>query len=124
MPRAVKEWVGKNDDTPIPDRVKERILRAYDQRCAITGRAFRPGDKIEFDHIIALIRGGRNAESNIQPVLGEAHAPKTADDVRLKAKASRVFKKRWGLSKPRNVIDGSKASRYKKRIDGSVEQRR
>ncbi|WP_333826842.1 HNH endonuclease [Pararhodobacter sp.] len=123
MPRAVEQWIGKTDDTPPPPRVKERILRAFGGRCAITGREFRPGDVIEFDHIIPLAIGGQNAEANLQPVTSEGHAQKTPHDLRAKAKASRVFKKRWGLAGPKRIIPGSKASRMKKRIDGSVEFR-
>jgi 5-methylcytosine-specific restriction enzyme A len=104
MPRDVKEWVGKTDDTPPPPRVKERILRAHGNRCAITGQDIRPGDPVEFDHIIALANGGANTESNLQPVIASAHKAKSREDMRVKAKSSRVFKKHMGIAGKRRPI--------------------
>lgn len=121
MSRSVSEWIGRTDNSQPPARVKERILRAHGGRCALTGREFAPGDVVEFDHIVALALGGENAEGNLQPVLGSAHKVKTRDDVRAKAKASRGFKKHFGLKKmPRRLVPGSKGSGMRKRLDGTV----
>jgi 5-methylcytosine-specific restriction protein A len=67
--RARPEWIGRNADSPIPKVVKLRILLRYGGRCHRTGHKFRPGDRIEFDHIIALCNGGENRENNIAPIL-------------------------------------------------------
>lgn len=124
MARSVDEWVGKTDDTPPPPRVKERILRAHGGRCALTGHVFAPGDGIEFDHILALANGGQNRETNLQPVLGHAHKEKSREDVRIKAKTSRVFKKHNGLSNgPKRKIPGSKGTPFKKKVGGMTEWR-
>lgn len=97
MPRSVKEWVGKTDDSKIPDHVKSRILKRYDDRCYLTGVPIRPGDEIDFDHIIALVlwtgEGHGNRESNIAPARRQAHREKTKQDVAAKAKSDRVRKK-------------------------------
>ncbi|MCU1464069.1 MAG: hypothetical protein JWO37_4144, partial [Acidimicrobiales bacterium] len=67
MSRAIdKEWIGANDDTAIPPRVKIRIFDKFEGRCGdctlkIYGK-LRPA----YDHIVALINGGKNAESNLQ----------------------------------------------------------
>lgn len=98
MSRSTPEWIGKTDDTPIPKRVKLRILLAFAGRCHRTGHKFRPGDVIEYDHILALCNGGENRESNIGPILGgKVHKAKSAADVATKAKTARIYAKNNGL---------------------------
>lgn len=98
MSREVPEWIGANDDTPIPKRVKLRVLLKYQGRCYKTGHKFRPGDPIEFDHVIALCNGGENREGNIAPILGgKPHKAKTADDVAEKARVDSIRAKHLGV---------------------------
>lgn len=120
MSRAVPEWVGKTDDAAIPARVKLRILRAHDGRCAISGHLFVEGDRIEFDHKIPLSLGGEHAEGNLQPITSSEHKVKTVSDVGKKAKADRIQKNRHGFLKPKRIVPGSKASPWGKRLDGTV----
>lgn len=101
--RAVPEWVGANADTPIPKRVKLRILLAYGGKCYRSGHKFRPGDRIEFDHIRALCNAlpgeNLNRESNIAPILGgKVHDEKSAADRDEKAKTDRLRANHLGLS--------------------------
>jgi 5-methylcytosine-specific restriction protein A len=99
--RSVSEWVGANADSPIPKHVKARILLAYEGKCYRTGHKFRPGDRIEFDHIIALCNGGENRERNIAPILGgKVHQAKTAADVGERAKTRRIQLKHLGAWPP------------------------
>ena len=94
--RTVPEWQGKTDDTAPPKLVKARLLLKHGGRCALTGHKFRPGDVIQFDHVLALGLGGENREANLAPVLAQAHAAKTADDTRAIRKADRVRLKHMG----------------------------
>ncbi|QCP84313.1 HNH endonuclease [Cereibacter sphaeroides] len=121
--REVEEWVGRSDDTAPPPRVKDRIIERQEGCCAITGRRFRPGDVIEFDHIIALCNGGENRETNLQAIIGDKHREKTREDVRIKAKAASVRKRHLGIEGKKRIVDGSRASRWKKHLDGSVSRR-
>lgn len=123
MTRAVPEWIAKHDDQAIPPRVKDRVLEAHGNRCALTGREFRPGDSIDFDHIQALANGGAHRESNLQPVLREAHREKTAEDVGLKAKTARIRKKRFGFTPARHQFPGAKNGRVKFKLNGSIIDR-
>lgn len=121
MTRAVPEWFGKTDDTAIPARVRQRVFDAHGGICAVSGREIRPGDTWDCDHRIALVNGGEHRESNLQPVLREAHREKTAADVATKAKNARVRKKHIGArQKPRFVMPGSKNSKWKRKINGEV----
>lgn len=111
-PRTVSEWVGKNPDTPIPPRVKGRILRKQEFKCALTGLPLTPGNT-DYDHIVALINGGENREANIRAVARKAHKEKTRADVAEKVKTDAMtiaafklkqkakFKQRPKAEKPR-----------------------
>lgn len=110
--RALPEWIGKSDDSAIPDRVKERILRAAEDCCVRCSR--KVGGKIrpEFDHVTPLILGGENRETNLQLLCSECHGAKTKLDVKLKAKVARVRQKTFGIKKQRiitrwRLFDGS-----------------
>lgn len=121
--RKVPEWVGKTPDTKIPPRVILRVLEAYGGKCAKTGVKIRPGTGWQMDHIIALANGGENRESNLQPLITKAHKEKTSDDVATKAKDRRVKAKHLGISKPKSSLPGSKGSKWKRKVDGTVVPR-
>lgn len=97
MARAVVSWVGATDDAMPPPRVRLRIFLAHGGICGLTGRAITPQDKWDLDHTIALTNGGRNEESNLRPVLRDAHQVKTAADVAEKAKVAAAAKKHLGI---------------------------
>jgi 5-methylcytosine-specific restriction protein A len=119
----VPEWIGATDNQPPPDRVRLRVLTAYGRRCGacglpITGRAWT------CDHIKALINGGENRESNLQPLGNKCCLmKKNQADVAEKA-ASYKTRKSHNLSrKPKGrPLPGTKASGIRKRMDGKVER--
>lgn len=119
MSRSVKEWVGKTDDEDPPPRVKLRVLHRFCSKCAECKRFIYPGAKWVCDHIIALINGGENREKNLQPLCEFCEPDKTRADVAEKSKTATIQKKAYGLHKPKTrPMDGSKASRWKKPING------
>lgn len=107
--RSVPEWIGKTPDTKIPKRVRLRVFEAHEGRCHVTNRKIRPGDEWDVDHVLALANGGENRESNLAPILRQAHREKTARDVAQKAKDKRVRAKHLGLHKPKRKIPYRKA---------------
>lgn len=118
--RSVKEWVGKTPDTPAPPRVRLRVFEAHNGICALTGRKIMPGDTWELDHKQALANGGENRESNLQPVLKEAHKKKTALDVAQKSKDRRVRSKHLSIHKSKSPLPGGRDDKFKRKINGSV----
>lgn len=120
MSRAVEEWIGKTDDTAIPPRVKDRILKTQDGCCKGCGREFTAITRPAFDHIRALINGGENREGNLQALCDLCHQPKTAEDVAEKARVARKKGKHFGFTKTKRLIPGSKGSGMRKRLDGTV----
>lgn len=100
MTRALPDWKPKNDDAPIPDRVKERVARKADNRCQTCTLEIGGKLRAEFDHAIPLILGGLHAESNLQLLCHICHGAKTVRDVKIKAKVARNRKKNvLGLKK-------------------------
>ncbi|MEQ9634771.1 MAG: HNH endonuclease [Devosia marina] len=103
MARSVPEWIGKTEDSKIPDRVKLRVREREGDVCYLSGRKIMPGDIVEYDHRIALINwtgdGHGNRESNIYPVIKAKHREKTRQDVAEKAASARVRSKHLGIRK-------------------------
>lgn len=98
--RSIPEWIGKTPDSPIPDRVRVRVFEKWNGYCHRTGRKIAAGDKWDCDHIIAIINGGENRESNLAPIhRGKPHKEKTAEDVAIKSKTYRMRAKHLGIKK-------------------------
>lgn len=101
MARYVAEWIADTDDQRAPKRVRDRI-RDRHPTCYLCGRLFNDGKKVALDHVVALINGGENRESNLRPVHVACHAEKTAADVAEKAAIARKRQKH------RRIVDAPK----------------
>lgn len=122
--RSVPEWVGRTPDSAPPPRVKLRVLERHNYICFWSKEQIKPGDKVEFDHAIALILGGENRESNLVPALAHEHKVKTRKDVLEKVKRAKALKKSYGLSKPKTKpMPFGRTSPFKKKMDGTVVRR-
>ena len=125
MTRPANEWIGKTDTTPAPQRVKARIIMAQDGICACgcgvkLGAA---GEVIEFDHAQALILGGENRDINLRALRRPCHRVKTSQDVAQKSVKARKRAKHLGLHKPKSTLPGSKGSKWKRKVCGTVATR-
>ncbi len=117
-----KEWIGKTDDAKIPDRVRLRVFDRHNGICHISRRKIRAGEGWQCDHIVALVNCGLHRESNLAPVLIDPHKIKTKEDVAEKAKVARKRKNFLGIKKP-SRFPGSRNSKWKKKMDGTVVKR-
>ena len=113
------EWIGKTKDSPIPPRVKMRIIERQNNKCALTGRLFTPADTIEFDHKVDIWLHGEHRENNLRAVLKEAHARKTRAQAPIKAKVMRTCKKHLGINRRHKWP----YAHLKKKLDGTVVNR-
>lgn len=113
MTRSVPEWIGKSDDSPVPDRVRLRIFDRCGGCCHISGRRIRAGEAWDLDHIVALVNGGLHREYNLAPALIDPHREKTKEDVAEKSRVARKRKSHLGLKKLRSI-------RQWRRFDGSI----
>lgn len=120
--REVKEWVGANDNTAIPPRVKLRVAARTLDCCQQCGRKVGGALRAQFDHVVPLCLGGENKESNIALVCHECHLGKTKLDVKLKAKVARVRCRHLGI-RPKSRFACSKDSPYRKKVNGLVVPR-
>lgn len=120
--RSVPEWIGKTDDTPVPPRVRIRVFEAKGGCCHSCGRKIRPGESWTCEHIVALINGGQNRESNLGLTCDWCLPLKNAQDVSEKSKVYRVKKRHRGLRK-KSRFGCARSSKWKKKISGEVVPR-
>lgn len=125
LPRCLPEWIGASPDAAVPPRVRLRIFDRYRGRCCCgCNRLIRPGEAWDCEDTIAIINGGERRENNLKPWLAEHHPNKTNRDI---AEKSRVYHKRafhLGIKlRSGRPMPGSKASAFRKRMNGSVERR-
>jgi 5-methylcytosine-specific restriction endonuclease McrA len=111
--RTVEEWIASNDDQAIPARVKVRTFDRYGGKCAVCTLAIRGSLQPTYDHVVALINGGRHCESNLQLLCVPCHAVKTRSDVSEKSRVYRKRLKAQGQKKPRTI-------RSWRKFDGTV----
>lgn len=104
MPRTISEWIGRTDDTPAPPRVRVRVYERYKGICQLSMRQIQAGEKWELNHSIALIEGGENRESNLEPVLVDPHKKETKRQMAVKKKVSDIKKKHLGITQPKQTI--------------------
>jgi hypothetical protein len=84
-------------------------------------RRITAGEPWQCDHVVALINGGENRESNLAPLITEHHRQKTTADVAIKSKTARMKAKHLGVGRQRSrPMVGSRQSKWKRRIDGTV----
>ena len=121
MPRSVTEWIGATDDAAPTQGAKARVFNAQEGRCAACDKKMGvAGEQVEFDHVIALVNGGENRETNLQALCRPCHRAKTKKDMAEKTKVDRVRAKHLGFRKPRSPLPGGRGSKFKRKIDGTV----
>lgn len=101
MARSVASWVGATDDAVPPPRVRLRVFDAHGGRCHLCGRKISASEYWQLDHVVALINGGANAESNLKPACRNCCYAKTAEDVAEKSRIARKREKHLGI-KPKS----------------------
>lgn len=115
------------DTTPRQRLTAKRrleIFTAAGGRCHICeGKIDGVREKWEIEHIISLENGGSNGDDNLAPAHVGCHRTKTRDDRASAAKGRRIYAKHNGLYRPRSVMPGSRASKWKRKIDGTTVRR-
>lgn len=123
MTRAVPEWKGKSDDEAVPPRVRLRVYDRAHGRCQKCTRKLQPGHW-DIDHIVAIANGGPNRESNLQALCDDpCHPLKSKQDVTEKSRTYKRRKSHVGIRKSRSPVPGSRASKWRRRMNGTVERR-
>jgi len=88
------------------------------------------GDKIdgtreawELEHVIPYEMTRDDSDANLRPAHVSCHKGKTAQDKKNLAKSKRVAAKHKGAWRPKSTLAGSKQSRWKRKLDGTVVPR-
>lgn len=116
------EDVGTTKRGNLSTRRKLAIFEREKGLCALCGCRLQPG-KFIYEHMRALELGGSDTDDNIRLTCLPCAGSKTRDDHRRAAKAKRVKAKSLGLKKSKNPLPGSKGSKWKRKMDGSVVRR-
>lgn len=93
-------------------------------RCAGCGMRIGPGQRWDLDHIVPLSEGGSNGEDNLQVLCRTCHGGKTRREQSEAGKARRRRLRHLGANEPRSTLPGSRRSRWKRSLDGTVHKRR
>lgn len=96
VPFLTREPVQVDGRHMTPAR-RARII-ARDKHCRHPG--CEAVETLEIDHIVALELGGKDEDWNLQALCYDHHKQKTAQDVRLIAKAKRLRLTHLGLKPP------------------------
>jgi len=99
------------------------VFAAHDGLCHICEGKIGVGEAWEVEHRIPLEISGDDGDDNLAPAHIACHRAKTKGDARTIAKARRVHQKHTGARKPKGTIPGSKASGWKRKLDGTVVRR-
>lgn len=105
-PRPVKEWIGKRPESAAPSKVRQRVRDRDGAICRLCKTQIKDIESFELDHIIALINGGENRETNLSAVHSHCHKDKTASDVAEKAKVAAMRQKFTGAKRPAGKLKG------------------
>jgi len=94
-----------------------KIFEAANGICHICGqRIDGTRERWDVEHVIPLALGGDDDGENLQPAHAKCHAKKTADDVKVIAKAKRIEAKHIGANRPKRKIPS-------RRFDGTIVYR-
>lgn len=101
--RSLPEWIGRNADDPIPDRVRVRVFLRFNGICQECETKITTKRWV-CDHRVAIINGGANRERNLGPIHEACDKKiKTPRDMKIKAKIYRIQKRNLGVTKPRTI---------------------
>jgi 5-methylcytosine-specific restriction endonuclease McrA len=105
----------------LSQKKRAELVLAQGGRCAMCGNKLQPGH-IEFDHIQALEHDGDNAPDNWRAICASpCHKMKTRTDHQARGKRDRIAV--GGRQKKGPPMAGSRASRFKRCMDGTVVAR-
>lgn len=103
---------------------RARIFAAHEGICHLCGQPIDgTRERWEVEHIVPYALTRDDTDDNLAPAHVACHAAKTAQDVKQIAKAKRVSRKHTGAHRPKATLPGSKGSKWKRKVDGTVVPR-
>ena len=114
--------IGTTPRKPLSPTQRLKLFEAHRGICALCSRPIR-GEPWRDEHLRALGLGGGNEVENRAPVHIACAEAKDSDDLPRIAKAKRQKMAHLGIKKSSRPIPGSRASGFKKHLDGRVTRR-
>lgn len=110
----------------ITTKMRAQIFERHRGVCDICGGKISAGELWEVSHRIPLEAGGADDETNHFPAHKKCHRDQTSKiDIPMIAKVKRIRANHIGAKAPsRNPLPGSRASGFKRKMDGTVVPRR
>ena len=104
---------------------REAICVANNWICHICGLPIDPvRQRWELDHPIPLANGGTDEDEALKPAHARCHLEKTVGDIGKIAKGKRMRARHLGTKPPpQRIMPGSRRSKWKKKLDGTVVPR-
>jgi 5-methylcytosine-specific restriction endonuclease McrA len=104
---------------------RRRIFLEADGICHICGcKIDGTKEAWDADHVIPLEISGDDSDENLRPAHRKCHQQKTAkEDAPTIAKCKRVEAKHSGAHRSKSTLPGSRDSKWKRKINGTVERR-
>jgi 5-methylcytosine-specific restriction endonuclease McrA len=120
----VTEDVGTTPRRKLSTRDRLAVWEEHRGVCCICAAKIQVGEAWIVEHRRALELGGADTRENMAPAHERCARAKTKDDHARTAKAKRVKAKHIGAKAPsRNPLPGSRNSKWKRKMDGSVVPR-
>ena len=108
----------------ITAKMRADIFLRHDGVCHMCRMKVIPGDEWDVSHEIPLEAGGKDDASNWLVAHRKCHRVHTATvDAPLIAKVKRIHQRHIGAKRPKGTIPGSRNSKWKRKMDGTVVRR-
>jgi 5-methylcytosine-specific restriction protein A len=108
----------------LSTRDRLRIFELAKGTCHLCNGRIVAGEAWEVSHAVPLEMGGHDEDTNRFPAHKKCHRQQTSEiDIPMIAKAKRREARHLGARVTRNPIPGSKASGWKRKMNGEVVRR-
>lgn len=110
--------MAKRRNRPPAERL--RLFQLHSGICHICGQKITQGERWEIEHVVPFELTKDDSDENVRPAHASCHSAKTAADKGAIAKAKRLEQKHRGAHRPKTPFPGSRNSKWKRKMDGSV----
>jgi 5-methylcytosine-specific restriction endonuclease McrA len=100
-----------------------QLFLEHSGRCFLCRQPIQVGQSYTIEHVLPLALGGSNEWENLAPVHNSCASEKTRKEATERAKGRRIAEKHFGSRQSKRPMPGSKASKYKRKMDGTVVRR-
>jgi 5-methylcytosine-specific restriction protein A len=105
---------------PLTPKQRAQLFIEHKGICCICHNRIDGVREMWDEHINPLWLGGDNSASNRAPAHADCARQKTAREAKGRAKGRRIAEKHMGAHKAKRPMPGSRASKWKKKMDGTT----